>query len=136
MKYKYSDRYMYCCSYTFLFCTKYKKEILTKEIRDDLYSYINQYFCNEDYNLKELTINSNNILLTVEAPVRLSPEDIVISLKRKTARYIKDNYDFVNRTVPSVWTKKALISTDESIPEEIIKEFINKQTTRQQERKK
>lgn len=66
------------------------------------------------------------LVVTIEAPPDVAPAMIVARLKRHSASALRREFDPL-RTLPSIWTRRALVTTHEDFPESRVRAFVYRQ---------
>ena len=79
---------VYDINYHIIFCPKYRKNVLTEEIRDDLKLIFQTITSSNLWKIIEMEIMEDHIHLFISAHPKFSPTDIVKKLKGISARQI------------------------------------------------
>lgn len=66
------------------------------------------------------------LVVTIESPPELAPAMIVARLKRHSASALRREFGTL-RTLPSIWTRRALVTTHEDFPQSRIRDFVERQ---------
>ena len=99
------------CKYQFLFCTKYKKEILTDDVKESLTGLIFTKCSEKDIKVIDLDIEPFYVEMKIECSPSYSPLEIVKSIKHQTAIQLKREFPFINKLLPGLWTRNVLITS-------------------------
>ena len=66
------------------------------------------------------------LVVTIEAPPELAPAMIVARLKRHSASALRREFGAL-RTLPSIWTRRSLVTTQDDFPQSRIRDFVERQ---------
>lgn len=106
--------------YHFLWCTKFCRPVLDRPVEERLQVLVKEVVvqdiggCVIDLQIKD----QSRVSLTLESPTDLSPDQIMYRVKRFTAHHLRREFDSLTTRLPSLWTRRQLISTDEIAPGE------------------
>lgn len=114
----------YYLKYHILFCTKYKRKVLTAEILKRLSDLFDE--SEKNFEIEFYVLSSNQVKITVIAKPEVSPHQIVARLKNYSARILTKEFPEIRTKLPSLWTRAYIISTEELESKEI-ENFINRQ---------
>ena len=120
----------YDCQYAILFCTKYRKPILTEQVKDVLEAKILDFFNQSGLVLNECQIEPESVYLRVEIDPQLSVNQVVRRLKIETSKLLRQEFDVLTRILPSIWTFNYCCTTKGVYTKEEQKAYILKQPLR------
>ena len=66
------------------------------------------------------------LVVTIEAPPEIAPTMIVARLKRHSASALRREFGTL-RTLPSIWTRRSLVTTHDEFPQSRIRDFVERQ---------
>lgn len=73
----------------------------------------------------EISIFDYYVNIIITSPPEYSANEIIHKIKSHTSKVMRNKITELNR-LPSLWTRKYLVSTEQNLSEEILKKFINK----------
>ncbi|MGF1494684.1 MAG: IS200/IS605 family transposase [Microcoleaceae cyanobacterium] len=91
---------------------------LTQEICDTL-----------EVEILKLDVRINHVHAFLSCPPNLSPHQIMHRIKGHTAHQLRREFEHL-LTLPSLWTRSYLVSTEEQISRETIREYLQSQSKR------
>lgn len=121
---------VYNINYHIVWCVKYRKEILTEQIADELKRKLYDISLDKGFTLHECAVGDNNhIHVFLSAHPKISPSYIVKMLKGISGRYLFQKYPSIATTLynGTIWNHSYFIETIGSTNAEHIQEYINKQ---------
>ena len=127
MEYNNSNHYTYSCKYHIIFCSKYRKKVLTDGVDEDLKRII--FELQEDmYKVIEMEIMPEHVHLLLDCNPYKSPVDIVKHIKYQSALQLKKLYPVkLAKNMPCLWTRSAFISSVGTVSMEVAQEYIQNQ---------
>lgn len=129
-KYKKTNTNVSYINYYFVFCTRYKRKIFeTPGVEERFVELVNQICTKIDCNIEKLECDSNYVKLKIHTLPELSPSDIMYKIKSHTSTILRSEFDTLNK-IPSLWTRKFFVTTEENLNDETIKLFVDEQRTR------
>lgn len=129
-KYTKTRTCVYHINYHIVWCVKYRKEILTDDIANELTDKLKEIANKKGFILHECAVGDNNhIHVFVSAPPKISPSYIVKMLKGISGRYLFMKHPDIATKLynGTIWNHSYYIETIGSTSEENIKRYIQSQ---------
>lgn len=120
---------VYQINYHIVWCTKYRRQLLSDKITDALKELLMEICEDKDYRLVEVEIMSDHLHIFVSAPPRIAPSEIVKNLKGISARRILQAYPFLRKHLPpkTLWSPSYYLGTAGNVSSEVIQQYIKNQ---------
>ncbi|MEE0218360.1 MAG: IS200/IS605 family transposase [Lachnospira sp.] len=134
--YKSKNNIVYLCRYHVVWCSKYRRKILTNGIDTRLKELILSYAASISVDVVEMEIMPDYVRMLIEVEPQLGIHRAVKLLKGYTAKILRSEYPTLKTRVPSLWTNNYFVSTMSNIPQEIINQYIENQKTSQRQKDK
>ena len=126
-RWKQSNTVVYNVGYHIIFCSKYRRKVLTEEIqlrlKDLLLEKANQY----DIQIEKMETMTDHVHLFLKAKPTASPHWIVQQFKGYTSNVLRKEFSSLRTRLPSLWTRSYYIETVGHISEDTIKKYIEDQ---------
>ena len=126
---KSSGNAIYDIQYHFVWLPKYRKRVLTGNIKERLEQLI--YECSEinEFEIMELAVKPDHVHVLLSAKPRYSPAEIMRVTKGGSSRIIRQEFPELSEFLwgDSFWADGYFVSTHSVITEEIIKNYIKQQ---------
>jgi putative transposase len=133
--YKSNRNVVYSCKYHIIWCPKYRKKILHGDIEVYLKKIVLET-CNEfGSEVLEVECDNDHIHLLVEVDPQFGVHKLVKHLKGRSSRLLREQFPFLKKILPTLWTNSYFISTVGGAPLSKIKEYVASQKTRYAEEK-
>lgn len=134
--YKSNDNIVYSCKYHVVWCSKYRRKVLTGGVDDRLKELLTQYATNLPVDILEMEIMPDHVYILMEVDPQLGIHKAVKSLKSYTSRVLRQEFPFLRTRMPTLWTNSYFVSTVGGAPLEVIKQYIENQKTSQRQKDK
>ena len=115
-----------------VFVTKYRRNVFTKEVLDDLKIFFEKVCVDFEAELVELDGEDDHVHLLVNYPPKVAVSSLVNSLKGVSSRMIrKKNYPSVKKKLwgGALWSPSYFAGSCGGAPIEIIRQYIEQQQT-------
>ena len=123
---------VYNLHYHVVWVTKYRKHVLSKQIREDLKQMINKIMQDNDCKIEALEIMPNHVHMLMAVPPKVSLTGLVKQLKGTTARKLYLKYPNLRYSLwhGHLWSKSYYIGSIGVVNEDTVKHYINTQWER------
>ena len=119
--------------YHIIWCPKFRYNVLSEDIQDELKNILMNIAHKYDYNIKEMEIMPDHIHIFLSVKPTVAPTDVVRTLKSISAIILfKQNpkiKSFYGRC-GSLWSKGYFVSTIGNISEETVRKYIQEQKSK------
>ena len=121
----------YDINYHIVFCPKYRKEVLSGQIKNDLKLIFKDIINKNNWKLIEVEVMPDHVHLFISAHPKFSPTNIVKKLKGISARLIFKKYpEFQKKEYwgKNLWSQSYYVGTAGVVTKEAIKKYIQANT--------
>lgn len=118
---------VYNIGYHLIWCTKYRRNVLTGEIEQRLKQLIKEKANQLDIVIASIEVMPEHIHLFIKAQPVDSPHFIVQQLKGYTSRIMRQEFKVLRTRIPSLWTRSYYVESVGHISESTIKKYIEEQ---------
>ncbi|MCC0684276.1 IS200/IS605 family transposase [Clostridioides sp. ZZV15-6383] len=128
--YKSNGNITYDCKYHIIFCPKYRKPVLVGEVKNML-KEIMPYKADElGAEIIEMEINKDHVHLLILCDPQFGIHKVVKGLKGFSSRILRENFQHLKSSMPSMWTNSYFVGTVGTVSLEVVKQYINNQPFR------
>lgn len=128
--YRSNKNILYSCKYHVVWCPKYRKKILTGEVEKQL-KEITRMVCKETKaELIEIECDKDHIHILVDVDPQYGIHRLIKRIKGRSAFLLRNEFQFLKRTMPCMWTNSYFVSTVGGAPLNVIKQYIENQKFR------
>lgn len=128
----YGRGYVYAMQYHIVFCTKYRKQVLTDEIADDLKTLLQGIAEEYDFKILALEVMPDHVHILVDCKPQFNPTDMIKIIKGNTARLLFIKHPSLKQYLYKghLWNPSYCITTVSDRTTDIVREYVESQKTR------
>lgn len=126
--YSHENTCVHLMNYRFVFCPKYRKHILVDKVKMRLEELIAEKVNSLGCEIIELKVMPDHVHLFLAAIPILSPNKIIGQIKGYSSKRIREEFDWIRRSLPTLWTRSYFISTAGNVSSDTIQRYIEEQT--------
>ena len=114
-----------------VFVTKYRREVFTKEILNDLHVIFAQTCLDFEAELVEFDGEDDHVHLLVNYPPKVAVSNLVNSLKGVSSRLLRKNYPSIQKKLwgNALWSPSYFAGSCGGAPIAVIRQYIEQQQT-------
>ena len=127
MKYKSNNNVVYSCKYHVVWCPKYRRKVLVDGV-DKRLKEIAQAVAEEmHFEIIEMEVMPDHVHMLVEVDPQLGIHKAVKRIKGRSSHDLREEFPWLKRRLPSLWTHSYFVSTVGEAPLAIVKQYIENQ---------
>lgn len=127
MKFKSNRNIVYNCQYHVIWCTKYRRKLLTDEVDQRLKEVLYQVAREVSAEIQEVETKDDHVHLLIECDPQFGIHQVVKRMKGRSSRVLREEFPFLKSRVPSLWTNSYFVATVGGAPLEVVKQYIENQ---------
>lgn len=127
MNYKSNHNITYSCSYHVVWCTKYRRKVLTGDIETRLKEILQEAALEQHGEIIELEVMPDHVHLLCEVDPQYGIHRFVKLLKGRSSRYLRQEFPKLRSRLPTLWTNSYFVATVGGAPLAIIQQYIENQ---------
>ena len=121
---------VYHINYHFVWCPKFRRPVLAGDIPQRLQALIEGKAAELQGTVLALEIQPDHVHLFVQMPPRWSPAQIAFRLKGYTSHVLRQEFPFLRRRLPSLWSRSYYVGTAGNVSAATIRRSIEAQKGR------
>ncbi len=131
-KLTYGRGYVYSLQYHIVWCTKYRKKVLSNGIDDDIKGYLNVLAKEYSFSILAMEVMPDHIHILVDCKPQFFPSDMIKILKGNTARWLFMKHPELKKQLwgGHLWNPSYCIVTVSDRSFEQVKHYIDSQKER------
>ena len=127
MEYRSNSSIVCSCKYHVVFCPKYRRRVLVDGV-DERFREIAQQVADEmRFEIIEMEAMPDHVHMLLEADPQLGIHKAVKRIKGRTSHDLREEFPWLKRRIPSLWTNSCFVSTVGGAPLSIVKQYIENQ---------
>ena len=125
--YKTSGHIIYSCEYHIVWCTKYRRRVLSEPIQNRLKSLVYQQQNEYKYSVIEIETMADHILMLAEIDPNESAGQVVSRIKGFSSKMLRSEFPELKTRLPNLWKRSKFISSTGGVTLEAVKQSIENQ---------
>ena len=130
-KYKSNNNIVYSCKYHVVWCPKYRRKVLIRDVERRLKELIIQICAERQIEIIEMEIMPDHVHLLCEVDTQYGIHKAIREIKGTTSRILRQEFKHLTTKLPTLWTNSYFVSTVGGAPLEVIKQYVENQKTSQ-----
>ena len=126
-KYQSTRHSVYACEYHIIWCTKYRRSVLSPEIQDRLKELIHESQEEYGYTVRAVEMMPDHVHLLASIPPTESVNLIVGRIKGYASRKLREEFPALKRRLPCLWTRSKFVATTGGVTLEKLKQYVEDQ---------
>lgn len=118
---------VYNIGYHIIWCSKYRRNVLTGDIESRLKDLVIQKSNENGWSIEDIEIMPDHLHLFIKATPSDSISHIVSQLKGYTSSVLRNEFELLRTRLPTLWTRSFYVETIGHISESVIKKYIDDQ---------
>ena len=118
---------VYNIRYHIIWCSKYRRNVLTGDIESRLKDLVIQKSNENGWSIENIEIMPDHLHLFIKATPSDSISHIVSQLKGYTSSVLRNEFELLRTRLPTLWTRSFYVETIGHISESVIKKYIDDQ---------
>ena len=126
-EYHSDGQFIYSCIYHIIFCTKYRRSVLTNKISDRFKELVIEKQSEYKYQVLEQEIMLDHVHMILDVNPKIGIYTIVSKIKGYTSKILREEFPELKSKLPTLWTHSRFISSVGNVSLEVVKKYIENQ---------
>lgn len=118
---------VYNLGYHLIFCPKFRRKVLVDGVDTRLKEILLEIATERGYVIENMDIMPDHVHLFIRIPPNISIFDAVNKLKGKSSRLIREEFPWMKKRIPTLWTRSYYVESVGHISEDVVKKYIEDQ---------
>ena len=127
MEYRSNNNVVYSCRYHVVFCPKYRRRVLVDGVVERFREIAQQVADEMRFDIIEMEVMPDHVHMLLEVDPQLGIHRAVKRIKGRTSHDLREEFPWLKRRIPSLWTNSYFVSTVGGAPLSIVKQYIENQ---------
>jgi len=128
--YRSNRNVVFSCKYHVVWCPKYRRKILTGKVEGRLKDIIREICEEKDAQLLEVECDRDHIHILLDVDPQFGIHRMIKMIKGRSSKILRDEFPFLKRMLPTLWTNSYFVSTVGGAPISVVKQYVESQKTR------
>ena len=115
---------VYSCQYHVIFCPKYRRPVLVDAVAQRLKEMILEKQSEYGYAVMSMEIMPEHVHLLLDVDPRVGVYNIVAKIKGYTSHELREEYPWLKKRLPTLWTRSKFISTVGAVTLDVVQRYI------------
>lgn len=127
MEYKNNNNVVYSCKYHVVWCPKYRRKVLVDGVDARLKEICLEVASELSFEIMEMEVMPDHVHMLVEVDPQFGIHRAVKRMKGRSSHVLRDEFPWLKKRLPTLWTNSYFVSTVGGAPLEIVKQYIESQ---------
>lgn len=127
MKYKSKNNIVYSCKYHVVWCPKYRRKVLVDGVDKRLKEIARVVAEEMCFEIIEMEVMPDHVYMLLEVDPQLGIHKAVKRIKGRSSHDLREEFPWLKRRLPSLWTNRYFVSTVGETPLASMKQYIENQ---------
>ena len=123
MKCKSNNGVVYSCKYHVVWCPKYRRKVLVDGVDERLKEIAHAVAEEMRFEIIEMEVMPDHVHMLVEVDPQLGIHKAVKRIKGRSSHDLREEFPWLRRRLPSLWTNSYCVSTVGGSPLAIMKQY-------------
>ena len=128
-KYHHRSHSKFSIKYHFVFCTKYRRQILIGDFGEYIKAQM-IVLTKSKFIIDEIEVDKDHIHILVDIDPQYGVHRLIKLIKGRSSFLLRREFKFLKRTMPCMWTNSYFVSTVGGAPLKVVKQYIESQKLR------
>ena len=118
---------VYSCRYHVVFCPKYRRRVLVDGVDERLKEIAREVAEELSFEIIEMEVMPDHVHMLLEVDPQLGIHRAVKRIKGRTSHDLREEFPWLKKRLPSLWTNSYFVSTVGGAPLSAVKQYIESQ---------
>lgn len=122
-----NNNVVYRCTYHVVWCSKYRRKVLTDNVDVRLKQIIRDVCEERDTHISELETMPDHVHLLVGCDPQYGIHRLVKQIKGRSSRLLRQEFPHLKSRLPTLWTNSYFVATVGGTTLEVVKQYVENQ---------
>lgn len=127
VNYKSNNNVVYSCKYHVVWCPKYRRSVLVAGVDLRLKTILQEVAADLQADIIEMEVMPDHVHVMVEVDPQFGIHRFVKAAKGRSSRLLRQEFPFLKRRLPTLWTNSYFVATVGGAPLALVKQYIENQ---------
>ena len=117
----------YACEYHIIWCTKYRRSVLSSEIQERFKELVIASEEKHGFTVRTLETMTDPIHLLMSIPPTEAVGVMIGKLKGMTAKVLREEFRHLKSRLPNLWTRSYFVASTGGVTLQVLKQYVEDQ---------
>lgn len=117
----------YACAYHVIWCTKYRRQVLTSAIQARLKELVLEQQDAYGYKIRAVEVMPDPLHLLMSVPPNVAVTSVIGKIKGYTAKHIREEFPEMKTRLPTLWTRSKFVASTGGVTLDVLKAYVENQ---------
>ena len=117
----------YACEYHIIWCTKYRRSVLSAEIQSRLKEIVLESEEKHGYIVRAVETMADHVHLLISIPPTEAVGIMIGKIKGMTAKVLREEFPHLKSRLPNLWTRSYFVASTGGVTLEVLKQYVETQ---------
>ena len=117
----------YACEYHIIWCTKYRRSVLSADIQSRLKELVLESEEKYGYIVRAVETMTDHVHLLMSIPPTVSVGIMIGKIKGLTAKVLREEFPHLKSRLPNLWTRSYFVASTGGVTLEALKHYVENQ---------
>ena len=117
----------YACEYHILWCTKYRRTVLSADIQARFKELVLESQEKHGYIVRAVETLTDHVHLWISIPPTLAVGILIGKIKGMTAKVLREEFPHLKSRLPNLWTRSYFVASTGGVTLEALKQYVENQ---------
>ena len=117
----------YACEYHIIWCTKYRRSVLSSEIQNRLKTLILASQETYDFIVRGVETMPDHVHLLISIPPTEAVGILIGKVKGMTAKVLREEFPHLKSRLPNLWTRSYFVAFTGGVTLQVLKQYVENQ---------
>ena len=127
LRYKSTKHGVYACEYHIIWCTKYRRSVLSPEMQQRIKEIVCQAQEKYGYTVRAIVCMPDHVHLLASIPPTDAVGTIVGRIKGFVSKMLREEFPSLQKRLPQLWTGSKIVASTGGVTLETLKQYVESQ---------
>ena len=127
LKYQSKSKSVYACEYHIIWCTKYRRRVLSPEVQSRIKEIVCEAQDQYDYIVRAIECMPDHVHLLASIPPTEAVGAVVGRIKGFVSKTLREDFPSLRKRLPQLWTGSKFIASTGSVTLDALKQYVDSQ---------
>ncbi len=127
LRYKSTKHGVYACEYHIIWCTKYRRSVLSPEMQQRIKEIVCQAQEKYGYTVRAIECMPDHVHLLASIPPTEAVSIIVVRIKGFVSKMLREEFPSLQKRLPQLWTGSKFVASTGGVTLEALKQYVESQ---------